>query len=162
MLRYVAIATVIVLAIAVLATAWVGRELIRIKIASVAVRAQAKPAPPNGPLAANSRPFIGDAPWALSALPECLLQREESRGTVAYVRSHLPADAKRIHAPATLHYADCTIRLVGNQAKIQRGRDRFRIPPIARFYLIGNRLALLRIVAKRAELRIYQNSSLKM
>lgn len=162
MLRYYAIATVVVLVIAVIATAWVGRELIRIKIASVAVRAPAKPAPANGPLAANARPFIGDAPWALSALPECLIQSQESRGTLAYVQAHLPTNAQRILAPATLHYADCTILLVGNEAKVRRGPDRFRIPPIARFYTIGNRLALLRIVGKTAELRIYVRSNLKL
>ena len=154
--------TVIVLAIAVFATAWVGRHLIRIKIASVAVRASPKPAPRNGPEAANGRPFIGDAPWALSALPECLMQRQASRGTLAYVRAHLPSNAERIPSPATLHYADCTILLVGNEAKVRRGPDRFRIPPMVRFYTIGKRLALLRIVGKTAELRIYVPSTMKI
>ena len=160
MLRYYAIATVIVLVIATVATAWVGRDLIRIKMASVNVRATPKPVNPNGALPANGRAFVGDAPWALSALPECLIQREESRGTLAYVKAQLPAGAELIAPPATLHYGNCTILLTGDEALVRRGTDRFRIPPVARFYRIGTELALMRVVAGTADLRIYRRSRL--
>lgn len=162
MLRYFVIAGIIVLTVAVVATAWVGRNLIRIKIASVEVRATPKSAPPNGRATPNGRPFIGDAPWALSALPECLIQRQASHGTLAYALAHLPTNAQIIRPPATLRFGDCTISLIHDEAYVKRGPDRFRIPPSARFYAVGTGLALLRVVGKTAELRIYQRSNLKL
>ncbi|MHB8145651.1 MAG: hypothetical protein ACYDGM_00115 [Vulcanimicrobiaceae bacterium] len=160
MIRYFAIAAIIVLAVAVIATAYSARELIRIRIASVNVTMSPKAgeAIPTSP--AKAPPFIGDAPWALSALPECLIQTQRSRGSIGYVRSRLPAGARRIVPPAQLRYGDCTIFVSGDEAYVRRGHDRFRIPPDASFYRVGNRLALLRIVGRSADLRIYQRSKL--
>ena len=153
-------AAVIVLAIAIIATAYSASELIRIRIASVNVTMSPRAGDAIPTSSAPAPPFVGDAPWALSALPECLIETERSHGSIAYVRSRLPAAARRIAPPAQLRYGNCTISVVGDEAYVRRGRDRFRIPPDATFYRVGNRLALLRIVGRFADLRIYQRSKL--
>ena len=155
MLRYFAIATVIVLTVVVLATAWENRELIRIRIESTSVPASPKPADSTGGGAANV-PFRGDAPWALSALPECLTQLSVSTGRLSYVRSRVPAGATPVAPPATLSYGDCTISVTGDEAEVRRGNDRFHIPGSVRFYRGPAILAVLRSSGGGNELRIYQ------
>jgi hypothetical protein len=155
--RYYAIATAIVLFVALLATAWVQRDLIRLKIASVTVKVPPKAGPSNAPLGrASEPPFRGDAPWALSALPECLLQVQETRGKPAYVRAHFPAGMAPIAPPATLVYADCTISIAGDAADVRRGPDRFRIPPHVTFYSGNGQIAVLRDDRVGMDLRVYE------
>jgi hypothetical protein len=150
------LSTIIVLAIAVLAAGWANRDLIRIKIASVYARVHAKPGGASAPERATAAPITGDAPWALSALPECLVQMSEAHGSLAYVRAHLPPGAVPIVPPATLVYGDCSITIVGKQAYVRRGADRLRIPPRAQFYRAGDLLALVRESAGGNELRVYE------
>ncbi|HEY8298315.1 MAG TPA: hypothetical protein VIG32_09865 [Candidatus Baltobacteraceae bacterium] len=138
---------------------YVNRDLIRIRIASVYV-----PAPPKADYRPDSRArhtgatFFPQAPWALSALPECLTQTSVTRGDIAFVRAHLPKTLAAVAAPATLRYADCTIVVRANDAVVERGLDRFHIPPRARFYAKPGELALLRTQGARAELRTYSPS----
>ncbi|MGB6519172.1 MAG: hypothetical protein WBE79_11795, partial [Candidatus Cybelea sp.] len=84
-MRYLLLSTAIVVGAAMGVAAWVNRDLIRIKIASVYARVPAKA----GAAAARGQAAIpaltGDAPWALSALPECLTQLSEWNGSLAYV-----------------------------------------------------------------------------
>ena len=156
MLRYLLLSTVIVIGTAVLVTAWVNRELIRIKIAAVYARVPAKAGASSavgpGPVAA----LRGDAPWALSALPECLRQTSESAGSPAYVRAHLPPNAVQVVPPATLVYGDCTITIAGDEAYVRRGADRLRIPPRVRFYRAAGLLALIREAPTGSQLRVYE------
>lgn len=155
MLRYYAIATGLVLAIAIVATAWVNRDLIRIKIASVNVRVPPKAA---DALPVGSRPhtsLTGDAPWALSALPDCLHQRAESTGTLAYTRAHLPPGLTPVAPGSRLTYGPCTISVVDGEAYVRRGSDRLRIPPHVQFYRAPGVLALLRTSSSGSELRVY-------
>jgi len=146
---------VIVFGVAVLSTAWIDRDLIRIKIASV----YAPALPKKGETQAGPRPnvpFRGDAPWALSALPFCLTQLSARTGPLAYVSAHLPAGATEVVPPATLSYGNCTIFVRGDEAYVRRGEDRFRIPPDVRFYRSHGVLAVLRTSAKGGhELRVY-------
>jgi hypothetical protein len=156
-LRYLVLSTLIVLASAVVVAGWVNRDLIRIKIASVYARVSANP----GAAASEQRasvPLSGDAPWALSALPECLTQMTESMGTLAYVRAHLPHGAQAIAPPATLRYGDCSISIAGDEALVRRGPDRLRIPPRVQFYRTQGLLAMLRQTPQGAELRVYAPS----
>lgn len=138
------------------AAGWVNRDLIRIKIASVYARVNPKPQAANRAGGAATNGLRGDAPWALSALPECLIQTSETTGPRAYVVGHLPAGATPIAPPATLRYGDCTISLSGDEAYVRRGNDRFRIPPPVRFYRASGALALLRESSNGNELRVYQ------
>ncbi|HEV7180818.1 MAG TPA: hypothetical protein VGN11_13175 [Candidatus Baltobacteraceae bacterium] len=155
MIRYYAIATGLVLAIVVFSTAWVNRELIRIKIASVDVAVSPKPAEP---LAAETRSptgLRGDAPWALSALPDCVRQSTESRGTHAYVLAHLPAGVSAVPSRTTLRYGPCTISVGDGEAYVTRGPDRLRIPPHIQFYRAPGVLVLVRSSGSNSDLRIY-------
>jgi len=153
--RYLLISTVIVVGIAVLVAGWANRDLIRVKIASVYARAHAKA---GGASSAQGTvaPLSGDAPWALSALPECLMQISESSGSPDYVRAHLPAGATAILPPAVLAYADCKIEIVADEAYVVRGSDRLRIPPRAHFYRAKGLLAVIRETPQKAQLRVYE------
>jgi hypothetical protein len=155
-LRYLSLSTVIVLGVAIAVAAWVNRDLIRIKIASVYARVPPKAGSAGPRERATTAPLHGDAPWALSALPDCLTQTSRSSGTLRYVRSRLPPHAVPIVPPATLVYGNCSIKVAGREAYVRRGADSFRIPPRAEFYREGASLMLLRASADGAELRIYQ------
>jgi hypothetical protein len=135
---------------------WVNRDLIRIKIASVYARVAAKPGGSAAPARVTAAPLTGDAPWALSALPECLMQTSESTGSWAYVRAHLPAGSVPIRPPATLHYGDCSVTITGDEAYVRRGSDRLRIPPRVQFYRVQDLLAMVRETAQTVELRVYE------
>jgi hypothetical protein len=155
MLRYFALATVIVLTVVVLATAWENRELIRIRIASTSVPQSPKPVDSTGDGPRSNVPFVGEAPWALSALPDCLMQVSVSTGPLAYVEAHVPAGATPVAPPATLEYGNCTISVSGDEAYVRRGNDRFHIPAKVRFYRGPASLAVLRSSGAGNELRVY-------
>jgi len=153
-IRYVVLASVIVVGLAVLATAWSDRDLIRIEVAPTSLPVPPKPADSGGGAGADV-PFVGDAPWALSALPGCLTQISVSRGPLAYVRAHVPSGATLVVPPATLAYGDCTISVAGDEAYVRRGNDRFHIPASVRFYRGPALLAVLRETGSGNELRVY-------
>jgi len=103
-----------------------------------------------------NRPFIATVPWALSALPECLVQTMSAHGDKAYVFTKLPSTAHIIQSPATLHYADCTIHIQGTTALVTRGPDRLTIPSKVQFYNSSkNELFVLRQDVRGAEVRVY-------
>lgn len=156
MIRYLILSTAIVLGIAVIVAGWANRDLIRIKIASVYARVPAKPGGASAVERGTAKPLEGDAPWALSALPECLEQTSESRGTLAYVRAKLPRAAVPIRPPAILRYGDCSITIAGEEAYVRRGLDRLRIPPRTQFYRVDGMLALMRESSSGDELRLYE------
>jgi hypothetical protein len=155
MLRYYAIATVIVLSVAVLATAWSTGNLMRIRFA-----ASKHPAPPQnlrlgGTGGEASGAITGDAPWALSALPDCFEPISESRGHVGYVRAHIPAGARAVPPGTHLSFGPCTILVEKGELVVRRGADRLRIPPNATLYRKGSSLILLRTTRSSAVLRTY-------
>ncbi|HEY6326798.1 MAG TPA: hypothetical protein VIW73_09850 [Candidatus Cybelea sp.] len=156
MVKYLILSTVIILSAAVLATAWANRDLIRIKIGSAYAHVRAKAGGAGAPAQAPSAALRGDAPWALSALPECLTQVSESSGPAGYVRARLPRGTAPIVPPATLVYGDCTITIAGDQADVRRGADRLHIPPSVQFYRASGLLALMREDSHGAQLRVYE------
>ena len=157
MLRYYAIATVIVLAVVVAVTAYQARDLIRIRIAGGKGEVKPKPQPTVDLTRRHELPWRGgDVPWVLSALPDCLRQTLESSGGEAYVRAHLPPQAEPIAPPATIRYGPCTISIVDGEAYVKRGIDRFHIPPHSQFYRLPHGLALLRTSAGYSDLRLYE------
>lgn len=160
MLRYYAIATVIVLAIAVIATAWYNRDFLRIRLAS-----SKHSMPPQhlristGEAGALDSGVTGDAPWALSALPDCFVQRSETRGDPAYVRARIPAGAQPVPAGTHLSYGPCTIVVRSGDLLVDRGSDRLRVPPRATLYRVDDSLALFRVDGGTAVLRTYDVTS---
>lgn len=158
MLKYYVISTCIVLSIAVFVTAWNNRELIKIVIAPTTLPASPKPQPSDPVAGRVDVPLHGDAPWALSALPDCLHEATVSRGTLAYVHSKMPAGASPVPGGATLHYGPCTISYSGDEAIVTRGEDRLRIPPHLKLFQAGTTLVLLRTAGPAGELRTYTPS----
>lgn len=144
MLRYFAIATVIVLTIAVWAT-------MRAHLALPGHVNFWKATAPPPPVEA----VTGDAPWALSALPGCFEQRSETSGSASYVEARLPAGAQPVRPGTRLIYGPCTILVRSDELLVERGSDRLRVPPEARLYTIGTSLALLRTSGSITDLRIY-------
>lgn len=150
------------LAFGLIAGAYAERGALALRIKSVYVKVPPKAA--DGRLAGNAKAHgqdFPDARWALSALPECLIQTADSSGTAAYARAHLPAGARRVAAGSTLRYADCRIAVRAHDALVTRGADRFHIPARAAFYRLGTRLYVLeRTRTGRAELRSYEPSNI--
>ncbi len=156
MIRYLILSTAIVLAIAVVVAGWTNRDLIRIKLASVYARVPTKAGAADVLERGSAAPLSGDAPWALSALPECLIQTSESTGSPAYVRAHLPPGAAtgRAAGDAGLwrlqHYVlPATKRTCGG------GPTGSGSHLACSFTVRGDLLALIRRTAQGAELRVY-------
>lgn len=154
MIRYFALATAIVLTVVVLATAWSYRNEIAAR-----VHPTAAPTAMNGGVGGDTNgprdPFEGEGAWALSAVPDCLQQQSESRGTIAYVRARLPKGAVEVSGSELLHYGPCTIFVSGDEVVVARGRDRLVVPPHATLYRVDGTLALLRTSGSAADLRVY-------
>lgn len=153
MLRYYAIATLIVLTVAVAMTAHA------VDFMHFRFRSSNRPQPPQH-VAGDDRggvsdaPLSGDAPWALSALPDCFVQQAEWTGTATYVDVHLPHAAPV--APGTqMRVGPCTISVGRGELFVRRGNDRFRIPPLATLYRTGPSLWLLRRASGSSVLRSY-------
>jgi hypothetical protein len=106
------------------------------------------------------RGLHGDAPWALSALPDCFSQEDEWKGPATYVDAHIPGLARAVAPGATLRYGPCTISVGSGELMVSRGPDRFRVPPHAVLYRDGDALLLLRTASGHAVLRRYTPSSL--
>ena len=155
MLRYLAISTVLVVGTLVAVTAYHNEQVV------IRVEGGRPTGPPRftdkerDAAGALSRPLHGDAAWALSALPECLVQTQEWRGTLRFALAHMPRGEKAIVPPAVLHYADCTISIDGTEATVRRGPDELRIPPVSRFYHVHGGIALLH-TAGVTTLRLYR------
>jgi hypothetical protein len=146
---------VLVLATAIVVAGWGQRDRLRLNVGEGHGRGGA----PN-PQAWTTPPppsrLSGDAPWALSALPECFEQLSVDTGPRAFLLRHLPAGSVQVAPPAQLDFVDCTIFAVRDEVYVQRGRDVFRIPPPATIYRSSGRLSLLRSTGGGGELRVYQ------
>jgi hypothetical protein len=106
---------------------------------------------------APSRPFSGEAPWALAALPACFEQTERVDGPPAFVDARLPKSARLLADGATVQAHDCTLREHAGGVTIERGNDRFAVPGEVRIYRNGPQAVLTyRERGQLAELRMYR------
>ncbi len=112
---------------------------------------QPHPSPSGTPLGVH-----GNAPWALSALPECFVQLKKVRGPYAFVGARLPRTMRRIPAGYALKVADCTLHVGARLGVVDRGTEHLVIPPDARFYSATTHVGLLRRTGNFAELRLYR------
>jgi hypothetical protein len=156
LIRYFVVATAIVLAVAILATAWQYRDEIAVR-----VRLTSAPTAANGGVGGGTsgdrEPFQGQGAWALSAVPDCLRQKSQSRGSIAYVRSKMPAGAVEVPPGDALHYGPCTIFVSGGEVVVARGQDRLAVPPHATLYRADGLLVLLRTSGASGDLRVYSS-----
>jgi len=106
------------------------------------------------PSTATAPPLRGDAPWALSALPDCAHQDAERHGSVAFVRAAIPAGAQAVQG--RLAAGDCSIAVTPRGILIDRGKDRLRIPAPAQLLRSGERYYLYVQDKKSAVLRVYR------
>ena len=156
MLRYYAIATVIVLAIAVAVTARSYGNFMRFRMAASKRTAAPQHLRVSGGAGGSSAQNVtGDAPWALSALPDCFVQSSERTGSVAYVRAAIPARAQPVADGSRLSYGSCTILVRKSELLVDRGSDRLVVPPRAELYTSGHSLVLVRTTGNSAVLRTY-------
>lgn len=100
-------------------------------------------------------PLRGNAPWALSALPECFHPDSSRSGTPAFARARFPAAAVLVPSGRRLRVADCTLEVGSGTAVVVRGDNRLVVPPVARFYTAGRTLILDRTAGGREEVRTY-------
>lgn len=148
------------LTVAVVVAGYADRGILAIKIKSVYVRTPPKAANPEPSSTRKAQVFSAAAPWALSAVPECLIQTEKASGSSEYVDRRLPAGFQKLLPGVRLQYGDCTIIVRANDVFMLRGKDAFRIPAPAELYRKGRRLALLYGGARGAELRLYAPSNI--
>ncbi len=126
-----------------------------------AVHASGSPSPPRREAPSNFHAgnFFGNAPWALSALPDCFVQETVWSGPEAGLRRHVPADAQQVGSGTILRSSNCTLTVGARDAFVVRGLDRFHIPPRTRFFIAGRQLFMLR-GGKHAELRTYETANM--
>ena len=160
MIRYVAIAAAIVVATIFVILA-LGRTtkphdaVYSAKLASPGVPRR------EGDAGATAVPLSGDAPWALSALPDCFRQLHAIHGPPDYVNAHLaqlapPRATWHRARSGRLRSADCVVTIVGASANVVRGDTRLHIPADARFSIAGPRLILDRFSGGTEDLRVYE------
>lgn len=138
-----------------LAAGWFNRDALAIKMKSVFVKTPPKAAQSEPPSKRPGAAVFGDAPWAMSALPECFTQISKTIGPAAYVLAHVPADVQMQRPGTTYDSADCALQVRGDTVLVTRGSDRLRIPPPARLYAGHLKAALLRGEPGGLELRVY-------
>jgi hypothetical protein len=105
--------------------------------------------------AATARPFSGQGPWVLSALPACFDEQSRISGPVAEVRAKLPPAADRIAPGTTLAVGACTLTVRAADIWVDRGPDRLRVPPQAALYRVDGHLVLAARSGGRLEIRRY-------
>jgi hypothetical protein len=136
--------------------AGVQRAARELRVASV--QSTASPSPPRAqaPSTPSPRAVRGDAPWALSALPECFHQTREVNGPPAFVDAAIPPGATAVQPGRALVVGDCTVAVGAGSIEVRRGTEWLRVPPVATLYALPNGdWALLRREAHASVLRIY-------
>lgn len=133
-----------------------NRENLAIRIKSVFVKVPPKVSQTPPPSKRGESSFVGDASWALSALPECFIQTERASGPLKYVLGQLPPGASMVRPGSAIRIADCHVAIAGESVLVTRGTDRLRIPAPARLYQAPGSVALLRGSGNGYELRIYR------
>ena len=158
LLRYLALSSAIVLAVFVVVGTWFNREKIALEIKSVYASVPPKVSQTAPPSKRHTTTVFGDAPWAMSALPECFQQQSKTTGPYGYVMAHLPPGMTMLRSGETATFGDCALQVKGDTVLVTRGSDRLRIPPVARLYRNGSTVALVRSGNGGLELRVYAAS----
>ncbi len=151
------LAIVIVMGTLIVVTSIARLHRLRIHVAATTV--PAPPKPYRDRRISHSAHGAVDAlgVWALAAQPRCFEEVEKSTGSQAYVKAHLPPQARRISSGRTLVFGSCRITIDGGSIIVVRGDERITVPPPAELYQTASRLYLLaRGAAGGPELRAYK------
>ena len=156
MLRYVLIATCIVVLFGAVAAA-VHRAGGPLRMASVQTTGSPSPPRREAPSTFTPGPVTGDAPWALSAVPECFHQESETAGSERFVLARIPHGASLAPPGVTVTSRDCIVWARASDVVLVRGAERLRVPS-GRLLLLRDRsrIALLAQDAGRTVLREYR------
>lgn len=103
-------------------------------------------------------PVSGEAPWALSALPECFRQISVARGSAAFVRAKIPRGAFRVPIGARFVSGDCRIWVRAGGANVERGANHLHIPTPLGVYVAERQLLLESDDGERGIVRTYVRS----
>jgi hypothetical protein len=103
----------------------------------------------------TARPFTGQGPWVLSALPSCFDEQSRVSGPYAELAPKLPPAGDRIAPGTTLTVGDCSIRVRERDIWVDRKGDRLRVPPDAKLYRVDGRLTLAVRSGRQLEIRRY-------
>lgn len=158
MWRYYLVATLLVVA--------AGSVVVAHRIATVHdLEVRATPRPGQTPTLTRGEPpagtrspasFRGEAPWAMSALPDCFDELGSVVGASDFVDAKIPPASQRLPAGTRLTWGGCTIAVGDDDLRIARGPDRLRIPPHAALYRRDDELVLVwRSDRGRTEIRTY-------
>lgn len=156
MLRYYAIATVIVVLIGatVVSQHWLRGE---VKIGSVQVPASPRPdADGGGKATANDRGVRFEGRGALSTLPDCFKQTGLYRGPRAFVDAHVPTHGATLAPNTVLHINACTLTVGSDDVTVTRGADRVRVPPRSHLARIAGGFLLTTVDGAHEEARSYR------
>jgi hypothetical protein len=104
---------------------------------------------------ATARPFSGQGPWVLSALPGCFDEQSRISGPAVEVAPKLPPADDRIAPGTTLKIATCTLVVRARDIWVDRGPDRLRVPPEAALYRVDGHLVLTVRSGPQLEIRRY-------
>jgi hypothetical protein len=104
---------------------------------------------------ATPRPFSGQGPWVLSALPGCFDETSRVRGPVRTLAAKVPPSGDRIAPGTTLRAGDCTLVVRARDIWVDRGPDRLRVPPDAALYRVDGHLTLVVRTGGELEIRRY-------
>lgn len=102
----------------------------------------------------TAQPVEGEAPWALSALPECFTQLTRTSGPRAFVAHAMPRGARIVVPPAKLRVADCELALRAAVVTVTRGENVLTVSG-ARLYVAGETLVLERRIGANADVRTF-------
>lgn len=160
MLRYYAVATLIVVAIgsAVFAHRLALNGWKLTPEASGPPRATQRG--PNEGFVTTPEPYFrGQGGWVLSALPSCFEQLSSIEGPSALVQGRIPPARERIAPGTTLKSGNCTVLVRPDDVWVYRGEDRLRVPPDARLFDTSKGLTLVFVRGDRTTIRVYQKRS---
>jgi len=104
---------------------------------------------------ATARPFSGQGPWVLSALPGCFDEQSRISGPAVKLAPKLPPADDRIAPGTTLKIATCTLLVRARDIWVDRGPDRLRVPPEAALYRVDGHLVLAVRSGPQLEIRRY-------
>jgi hypothetical protein len=160
MLRYYAVATLVVVA--------VGSVLLaqRLSLSGFTVHADVKASPPAAHGNANTgfvttpQPFFsGQGNWVLSALPGCFTQLSAIEGPSQALTFHVPPARERIAPGTRIASGNCTLLVRADDIWVYRGKDRLRVPPEAHLFDAKDGLTLVYDHAGRTDVRVYARAA---